>query len=1166
MGTAAFPAVAGFICLISSVLHAVQTQTMYLQGSPDLFVDPFGVIILSCQINPAELTGTGRYFVQWRSRVASTGEESTLVTFNSDTGIGFNSQEGITKLIPEPSTGRFDLKIGNTTYEAHDGDYYCEISLPERNGIKGRNLRTKIAHLYVKYQPQPPVVSFSPSANSLEENHKLVISCSSQGGNPPPQITWLRGTQILTNVINTPAANRAGFSKADLVLNLTKEDNGAVFTCKVMNPSLNTPLDKSTDPLNVKYKPRVKVGGFVGGVQDVPSSTPGLLAVEAGVEAKLTCSVDANPPVALPFWRKNGQVFSQSSFNYTFTQGTLTRDSAGEYSCVASNGVGSEEEGRIKVDVFYAPVVSVTPSVMALREGANGALQCKVDSNPKPVSIEWYRANGDRLAATEEVLSLSDVKRPEGGVYECRVKVVFEMSNGVKATREGRGSAKIDVQYRPGDAIIDPVAPRATVGNVISLRCSAPDAGLPAAQFRWRKLDGRNGIAASGQYFNLTDAKLDDNGDYECTPFNEIGEGTPKVITVEVSEAVSWTSDNAFQPTIVRKISEKPMSLSCAARGRPAPSFVWLKDGVQIPEDDKFYKVATAEPGIVDRYSFVTRSELQFEGPARTELFSSNDTLQRTDRGRYQCKAINDAGQPIVHESHLQIMYPPEFVNRHSHIATDVSPQASAKLECLVESNPEPTITWSRNNQPIQSFTGRLRVEAVQNISAETYKIVLTIDQPDESDLGEYQCSAKNLIGDNSKTFNLVRRSIPEPARNLKQKDLAYNAVTLTWDSGFDGGYPQKFTVVMTRPDGSGQEYPIGSDVSEYRVTGLVPMNSYTFKLRSENQLGHSKGTSENIDIITPVKPVLPEDIPFPSSLKYDASSGTVNFAVKESPKVQELCAMVEVLKANTWTPISRCVPLKNNQGSYRIAGPAQPQQVRLRYCAYNSQTVCGPFVDENTVLQQASTAAAPRLDIILPIVLILALGLVSCMIFIMCRRRSRRTPIKVAKTSNLTLASTGSSQHENDAGFYADGYADKHLHETGGQIYASHASAKLPPTYMDNSPYSNGLLYSQAAGNYNQSLMETNNHYKPHMMDHNGAVYSTGNTYMQSYPSYDEGYGHQHSPLESNYTQMPVEVNGLPDPYEEYEKTPSFGEESLESGYSTSNSRGRKVIREIIV
>lgn len=47
-------------------------------------------------------------------------------------------------------------------------------------------------------------------------------------------------------------------------------------------------------------------------------------------------------------------------------------------------------------------------------------------------------------------------------------------------------------------------------------------------------------------------------------------------------------------------------------------------------------------------------------------------------------------------------------------------------------------------------------------------------------------------------------------------------------------------------------------------------------------------------------------------------------------------------------------------------------------------------------------------------------------------------------------------------------------------------------------------------------------------------------------------------------------DVSGLPDPYmDEEEKPPHISlsfDESLESGYSTPNSRSRRVIREIIV
>ena len=135
-------------CFVSSVLHAVQSQQTYLQGSPDVFVDPFGVVILECQVNPAELNEG--FMVQWRYHSTVTSQDSTVVSYLFGSKDGFNTQDGIMKLIQEPGTGKFNLKISNTTYEAHDGEYVCEVSLPQRNESPGRTLRTKSSHLYVK--------------------------------------------------------------------------------------------------------------------------------------------------------------------------------------------------------------------------------------------------------------------------------------------------------------------------------------------------------------------------------------------------------------------------------------------------------------------------------------------------------------------------------------------------------------------------------------------------------------------------------------------------------------------------------------------------------------------------------------------------------------------------------------------------------------------------------------------------------------------------------------------------------------------------------------------------------------------------------------------------------------------------------------------------------
>ncbi|XP_055338965.1 hemicentin-2-like isoform X3 [Paramacrobiotus metropolitanus] len=968
-------------CFLSAVIQMAYSQASpqqnYLPGSSDTFVDPFGSVLLQCQVNPNDLQARNSVMLQWKRKVTGGREEKTSLSLNTqlDSSVWekpYSEQDGVFRLLGDKQTGTFNLQITNVTYDQHDGDYWCDMNVPAGSGSPSKVLRSQEFHLYVKYQPQAPQVEFSTPADDLREGQKVTITCSSRDGNPPPEIKWMRDGIVVPSVY-TPAKSRADVTKADLVLDLTKEHNKAVYTCAVSNPALPQPLVKTLDPLNVKY--------------------------------------------------------------------------------------------------------------------------------------------------------------------------------------------------RPGVATIEPENPKAAIGSRVSLRCSAADPGVPAARFKWRKLDGLNGAdrSSTGEYFNITEARLDDNGDYECTPTNDVGDGPAKVVRLEVSEPVSWITPRPYTDnTIIRKISDGPLSLFCEARGRPAPIFKWFKDGEEIQTNDRLYKITSQEPKTIDRYAFVTRSELKFQGPARTELFSSNETLQRTDRGRYMCKAVNDAGQPITHDSQVRIQYPPEFRNRYSKVATDLGQSISTKIECLVESHPPATISWTRNGQPIFS---RPRIVPTETMAEEMFKSVLIVDSPSEADLGDYRCSATNLIGDVSKNLSLVRRSVPDDPRNLKQKDLSYDGVTLTWEPGFDGGYAQKFTVVMTRPDGAVKYYPVNAaNMSEFRVADLTPLNRYNFRLKAENQLGPSRGSDENLDIMTPQKPILSEDIPRPNFLRYDPNTGVVSYGVRPLEKPLNLCAMIDVQKANQpWSPVARCIPFSDLQGTYTIPGPSVADfHPRVRFCLYEKQDVCSEPVDENSVVQ-ASTLPNAHLDIILPVVIIGALLLIVCMVTcILCKRRAKKVPVKMAKTSNMTLTSSGSLQNGNAGGYYGDGYANKALDNGAVNFTIPNGGAKMG-LYGTEPHYGNGALYAQVDKKLNGDTLD-GTQFKPPITDIHGNLYSDSPLYLQSYP-YDEGYGHQHSPMDPNYTHVPGDqVSGLPDPYEEYEKTPSFGEESVESGYSTSNSRGRRVIREIIV
>ncbi|XP_069097030.1 muscle, skeletal receptor tyrosine-protein kinase [Pleurodeles waltl] len=72
-----------------------------------------------------------------------------------------------------------------------------------------------------------------------------------------------------------------------------------------------------------------------------------------------------------------------------------------------------------------------------------------------------------------------------------------------------------------------------------------------------------------------------------------------------------------------------------------------------------------------------------------------------------------------------------------------------ATFMCVVDSNPEPEITWTRNSIPIRLFDTRYSIRENGQL--------LTILSVEETDDGEYCCMAKNGIGDPSKSCGALQ-------------------------------------------------------------------------------------------------------------------------------------------------------------------------------------------------------------------------------------------------------------------------------------------------------------------------------------------------------------------------------------------------------------------------
>jgi len=72
--------------------------------------------------------------------------------------------------------------------------------------------------------------------------------------------------------------------------------------------------------------------------------------------------------------------------------------------------------------------------------------------------------------------------------------------------------------------------------EAVELRCTVADPGNPKAAFKWFK-DGRYKTFTSTGYYTISSGQLSvsaHDGIWQCTPYNEIGNGQPDTINITV--------------------------------------------------------------------------------------------------------------------------------------------------------------------------------------------------------------------------------------------------------------------------------------------------------------------------------------------------------------------------------------------------------------------------------------------------------------------------------------------------------------------------------------------------------------------------------------------------------------------------------------------------------
>ncbi|XP_069861249.1 hemicentin-2 [Dipodomys merriami] len=583
-----------------------------------------------------------------------------------------------------PASGNSSWEIPRAS-KAEEGLYQCTAASQAGTG----RAQTQV----VITDPPPQLL---PGANvTVSPGETALLACHVLSDHPY-NLTWVRDWQVL------PVSEGRVSRLADQSLEVRDvvPSDGGQYQCVASNAN---GASRASTWLLVREAPTVSINSRSQ-------------SFSQGVEVKVSCSASGLPAPHIS-WSREGLALREGSRIRVDAQGTLlirdlAPEDAGNYSCRATNEVGTDEE---TVTLYYAdpPSASAVRAVVLAAVGEEAVLACAVSGIPLPRVI-WYRGALEMILAPEGsspgTLRIPAAQERDVGIYTCRA--INELGNA---------SAQIQLEVGYPPRLLElPQEVTAELGRSALLACRA--AGRPPPTVTWRRADGRalgTGQRRSGVLF-FESAAPEHEASYTCEARNIFGKAqaeTRLVLTGHVPPQI------ASSAPVVRVLEGQPVTLPCVIlAGRPLPERRWLRAGRPLP------------PG--GRHSVRADGSLRLDGALQD------------DAGTYSCVATNVAGAQH-RDVKLAVQVPPRIHPAATHHVTNEGVPVS--LPCVALGVPQPAVTWTKDARTLS--TG-----GHYNVSRDGSLVIV---QPSPGDTGTYVCTATSTVGFSSQEMRLSVNTKP---------------------------------------------------------------------------------------------------------------------------------------------------------------------------------------------------------------------------------------------------------------------------------------------------------------------------------------------------------------------------------------------------------------------